>query len=182
MIIKYAILGLLSRKPQTGYELKKIIMDSPVLCGSGSDNQIYTALVELLKEGLVESRVSSQSKQNTKKIYSITDSGLSALKEWAASTPEAPQIKNSFLIQLTWAHLLDDNQLNDLLGSYEDEVKVQFLMQQEKFRRENMSPNQTQREILLCDAIRENVISSCMQELRWIEELKEMFTKGRVFS
>ena len=41
MTIKYAILGLLSWKPFSGYDLKKIFVDSASLYWSGNNNQIY---------------------------------------------------------------------------------------------------------------------------------------------
>ena len=44
MIIDYAILGLLSWKPLTGYDVKRVMQDSPFLYWSGNNNQIYKAL------------------------------------------------------------------------------------------------------------------------------------------
>ena len=40
MAIRYAILGLLSWRPFTGYDLKKMIGDSVFLYWSGNNNQI----------------------------------------------------------------------------------------------------------------------------------------------
>ena len=45
MSIEYAILGLLSWKPFSGYDLKKIIAESEVYYWSGNNNQIYNSLV-----------------------------------------------------------------------------------------------------------------------------------------
>jgi DNA-binding PadR family transcriptional regulator len=58
--IKYAILGLLSSKPSTGYEMKKVFEESSVMYWSGNNNQIYKSLVELLNEGLVTSEISTR--------------------------------------------------------------------------------------------------------------------------
>ncbi len=47
MQIDYAILGLLSWKPLTGYDVKRVMQDSPFLYWSGNNNQIYKALTKL---------------------------------------------------------------------------------------------------------------------------------------
>jgi DNA-binding PadR family transcriptional regulator len=59
--IEYAILGLLSWKPFSGYDLKKIIAESDVYYWSGNNNQIYNRMVSLHKQGLVTQEVLPQS-------------------------------------------------------------------------------------------------------------------------
>lgn len=85
----------------------------------------------------------------SKKIYTITNDGLSALKEWVLSDPEAPEFKKSFLIQLAWADQLNNAELNEMLSRYENEIKMQLLLQQEKIRRGLDSPNRNSREVFL---------------------------------
>lgn len=53
MSIKLAILGILSWKSSTGYELKKIFEDSSFMYWSGNNNQIYKALLNIKPEVLV---------------------------------------------------------------------------------------------------------------------------------
>ena len=53
MNVKFAILGFLSWKPATGYELKKLITQSVGFEWSGNNNQVYTTLVQLHRDGLV---------------------------------------------------------------------------------------------------------------------------------
>lgn len=176
MSIKHAILGLLSWKPSTGYELKKVFEGSSAMYWSGNNNQIYKALVQLSDEGLVTSEIRHQESSPSKKIYTITVEGLSELKEWVLSSPEAPEFKNTFLIQLAWADRLSDEELNGLLSSYENEIKMQLLLQQEKVRRGVNSPNRSPREAFLWDMISENLISSYKNELGWIQKVrKELF-------
>ncbi len=88
MSIKYAILGVLSWKPSTGYDLKKIFEESSIMYWSGNNNQIYKTLVQLLVEDLVTNEVLHQESTPSKNIYTITDRGAAALKEWVLSTPE----------------------------------------------------------------------------------------------
>ena len=95
MSIKYAILGILSWKPVTGYELKKIFEDCSFMYWSGNNNQIYKALTKMHDEALVTSEVIHQDSSPSKKIYTITEEGLEELKDWVLSSPEAPEVKKN---------------------------------------------------------------------------------------
>lgn len=173
MSINHAILGILSYKSLTGYDLKKIIQDSPFMYWSANNNQIYRALVELHDKGFVTSEVHYQESSPSKKIYTITEEGLTELKNWVLSSPEPPEFKKTFLIQLAWANQLDTKELDTILSNYENEIKIQILMQQEKRHRGVFSPGRTSRETYLWDMIYDNIISSYKNDLDWIEKLRK---------
>lgn len=173
MAIEHAILGLLSWKPLTGYEMKHIIENSSSMYWSGNNNQIYKALVQLLNEGLVTNVLQHQERLPSKKIYTVTPEGRTALKTWVASSPEAPDMKKSFLVQLAWADLLTAEELAVLLNQYEKEVEIQLLVEKEKLRRGPVSPNRTPREKLLWDMIAGNLLSSYEHEIEWIRSVKK---------
>lgn len=173
MSIKYAILGILSWKASTGYELKKLIEDSSFFYWSGNNNQIYKALLQMQEEELVTSEVIHQDSSPTKKKYSITEEGLKELKEWVSSTPEAPEMKKMFLVQLAWSDILTDEELEKLLTQYEVEIKNQLLMEQEKARRALYTPNRNQRECMIWEMISDNLISSYRNELEWIHRVRK---------
>lgn len=173
MSINYAILGILSYKSLSGYDLKKIIQESPFMYWSGNNNQIYKSLVELLNEGLVTNEVHYQESSTSKKVYTITEEGLAELKEWVLSSPEPPEFKKMFLIQIAWSNQLSTDELNTLLSSYENEVRMQLLLQQEKKRRQTFSPGRSSREIHIWDLIYDNIVSSCENELNWIEKVQK---------
>ncbi len=177
MSIKYAILGILSWKPSTGYDLKKVFEESSIMYWSGNNNQIYKTLVQLLDDGLVTNKVLHQESSPSKKLYTITTEGSAALKEWVLSTPELPEFKKTFLVQLAWADQLDEKELDGLLSNYENEVNIQLLMQQEKVKRGINSPKRTDREVYLWDMISENIISSYRNELDWIRKVREEMKK-----
>ena len=67
MSIRHAILGFLSWQSFSGYDLKKMFSDSTALYWSGNNNQIYTTLVQLREEGLVEQEVQYQASLPAKK-------------------------------------------------------------------------------------------------------------------
>ncbi len=177
MNVKYAILGFLSWRPSTGYDLKKMFVDSTFIYWSGNNNQIYKALVELHREGLVTNEVQHQDKSPSRKIYTITGKGLSELRRWTLASPEPPQHRNTFLIQLAWADRLERGELNELLEKYEHEVHMQSLMNQEQKRRRLLDPARTSREAYLWDMIAENRVSAYENELKWIRALRKGLEK-----
>lgn len=176
MSIKYAILGLLSWKPSTGYDLKKVFEESSSMYWSGNNNQIYKALIRMQEEGLVTNETEHQEGLPSKKIYTITHEGISELKYWVLSSPEAPEFKKPFLIQLMWSELLNNQELHEILAKYENEIKMQMILHKEKIRRGNSSPCRSPRETYLWQMIEENILSSYQNELDWIRKvIKQLF-------
>ena len=173
MSIQLAILGILSWKSSTGYELKKIFEDSSFMYWSGNNNQIYKALISMENEDFVTSEVVHQDNSPSKKIYTLTEEGLNELKNWLVSSPEAPEIKKTFLVQLAWSDLLSNQELSELLSKYENEIKLQLIMQNEKYRRALHSPNRSTRESLIWEMISENIISTYNNELNWVRETRQ---------
>jgi DNA-binding PadR family transcriptional regulator len=173
MEIKYALLGFLSWKPFTGYELKKLLADSLVFYWSGNNNQIYTTLVEMHKEGLVTNEVQHQDRYPSRKIYSITENGLSELKKWIVTNPELPQLRKAFLIQLAWADQLEAAELDELLEKYEYEIDMQIRMLREQGRRGSIAqPARTPREKYIWEMISDNYLRSYDMELQWVQSLR----------
>lgn len=173
MSINHAILGMLSYKPMTGYDLKKIMQESPFMYWSGNNNQIYKALVELLDEGYVTSEIYHQDSSPSKKVYTITDDGLAELKRWTHSVPEGPEIKKLFLVQLAWTEQSSSKAIENLLICYEQEIKGKISIEQAKKQKEFFSPKRTPREAVIWDLIYENVLSSYTNELAWLNKARQ---------
>jgi DNA-binding PadR family transcriptional regulator len=172
MDIRYAILAFLDWKDFSGYDLKKIISRSELFYWSGNNNQIYTALTQLHKEGLVSQQVEVQESLPARKIYSITAEGRGEFQRWLASAPDLPEIHHHFLIQLAWADRLSDADLEILLARYEDEIVVQLKMRQEESARGIDRPERTPREKFLWRKIDENLIDKYQSELDWVRDLR----------
>ena len=177
MDIQYAILGLLSWKPLTGYDLKKIIAESELFYWSGNNNQIYNSLVALHKQGLVSQEVRYQHSLPAKKIYTITQAGQAELRAWLRTPPELPEFRNNFLIQLAWADELDGDELDALLARYAEEVRIQLQMRIAILSRSSTAPNRTPRERFIWRRIEQNMRSMYHQELEWVDRLREDLSK-----
>lgn len=172
MAIKYAILGLLSWQPFTGYDLKKVFTEQTILYWSGNNNQIYKTLVQLLEEGLVTNEVQPQEHLPAKKVYSITEKGQAELRKWVLSDPEPPDLRKTFLIQLAWSDQLAIDELDSLLASYENEIDMQVRMEKEKVRRGLTQPGRSPREAYIWEMISENIVMSYESELEWVRKIR----------
>ncbi len=177
MTIQYAILGLLSWRPSSGYELKKVFENSPYLYWSGNNNQIYKSLLQLQKDGLITYETIHQDGAPSKKIYSVTKTGTAELKDWTISASEPPEFKKPFLIQLAWADMLSKDELGQLLVKYEKEIEIQLTHQKEKYDRQKDWPNRSQRETFLWNMISVNLMSTYQSELAWVRKVRQQLSR-----
>lgn len=173
MSINHALLGLLSCQPLAGYDLKKMIQKSSFMHWSGNNNQIYKALLALRDEGFVTSEVCHQDGSPSKKIYSITPDGMAELKRWTMTSPESPEIKRSFLIQLAWTEALSQSELDHLLDEYESEIKTQILLEQGQRKKGYFSPQRSPRESAIWDSIYDGIVDAYENELIWLDNLRK---------
>ena len=178
MAIKYIVLGYLSWKPMTGYDVKKLIADSETLPWTANNNQIYQALVELHNEKWVTKSVEEGIGTPNRHVYTITDAGLEALRDWVVSKPETPQIRKPFLHQLMWADNLDAQELDSQLEAYLNAVGDMLFFTRVQAEEGPDKPERTLREKYLWDMIYKNWIAQYETELSWIlqirQELQEM--------
>jgi DNA-binding PadR family transcriptional regulator len=180
MSIEYAILGILSWRPLSGYDLKKMIEGSTALYWSGNNNEIYRTLVSLHDQDLVSRAVQPQESLPTRKVYTITEKGQEELKKWVLSKPALPQRKHSLLIQLAWADSAGADELDALLHEYEDEVMMEMLLSSVQAQRKDDRPGyldvsqaRTKREAYLWGMILENWSIYYQNELNWVRSLRK---------
>lgn len=178
MDLNSTILGLLSLKPSSGYDLKRIISDSEIFYWSGNNNQIYKSLIEMQKEGLLTCEFQVQENLPAKKIYTITDLGLTALRRSLLEEPEVPEVRKNFLIQLACAELMSDDEILVLLEKYEGEIEARLCMYRAKVAGMDVSRARSEREQFLWNRIGENLITTCQAELDWAHRTLQEFREA----
>ena len=94
------ILGLLTWRPLSGYDLKVTIERSLGNFWSESYGQIYPQLAQLAQDGLIEPEVEPPSSGRNKKVYRITDAGRRALADWLAVPPASRPKRDELLLKL----------------------------------------------------------------------------------
>jgi DNA-binding PadR family transcriptional regulator len=171
MSIRHAILGFLSWKPFTGYELKKRFSDALSFHWSGNNNQIYGSLIQLHRDEAVTIEVQQQEKLPPRKVYTITEKGREELRAWLVSEPELPAIRGEFSERLAWAACLSPEELRKMLEAYEAILEPQVEMYREKRRRGFESPSRGALEESLWRSIEDHALSFYEGELEWVRKL-----------
>jgi DNA-binding PadR family transcriptional regulator len=85
MSLTHALLGILSREPLHGYDIRQRFGQSLGGEWSISFGQLYPALGRLEVAGLVEKSSEPSERASGKHVYSITPAGRATLAEWLAS-------------------------------------------------------------------------------------------------
>jgi DNA-binding PadR family transcriptional regulator len=97
------ILGLLSKRSMSGYDIRRLLRSLGSLLGNPSFGTIYPALHALLKDGLVTVEVVPHASRPPRKIYTITETGKQALQEWAVQPLSSSMGLRSFIMNLILA-------------------------------------------------------------------------------
>jgi DNA-binding PadR family transcriptional regulator len=79
---RYAVLGILSYGPMSGYDIKKFYEQNVAGFWSESYGQIYPILKRLTTEGLTTRSVHKQEGKPDRHIYALTDRGRKELHQW----------------------------------------------------------------------------------------------------
>jgi DNA-binding PadR family transcriptional regulator len=79
--LSFAILGLISQRPLTGYDIRKVFATTPMGHFSSSPGAIYPALRRIEKVRWVRSRAGEGKTHRQRMLYEITPRGLDTLKE-----------------------------------------------------------------------------------------------------
>jgi PadR family transcriptional regulator, regulatory protein AphA len=113
----YVILGMLSLRPMSGYDIKHVADMSVRYFWTISYGQIYPELKNLADAGLVSAEDTSVgSRQRT--VYRLTKSGEEALGDWVGMTQEMPiEIRDEMLLRLFFADQLAPDEKRSLLNN-----------------------------------------------------------------
>jgi DNA-binding PadR family transcriptional regulator len=115
----YAVLGLLSIAPMSGYEIAQAAEGSIGTFWPISKSQVYGELTRLESLSYVTAEDVAQIGAPDKRVYEITPAGEDRLDEWLADDKVAPsRLRIPFLIKVVLAHRLGTGQLLELLERY----------------------------------------------------------------
>jgi DNA-binding PadR family transcriptional regulator len=97
---RYALLGMLSLAPMSGYDLKKATDVSIGHFWQENYAQIYPMLKQLTKEGLTTSHVEEQEGKPDRHVYTLTDKGREELQHWLAEPVTYQVYRSELLLKL----------------------------------------------------------------------------------
>jgi DNA-binding PadR family transcriptional regulator len=123
MELKAVLLGFLTRRDLTGYELKGAMDESVGFFFGASYGSIYPALRSLEEEGFVRSTLVVQSDRPNKKVYSLTPEGRAYFHEALRGPAARDSFRSEFLMQLFFGHHQETGRLLALIEDYRTSLR-----------------------------------------------------------
>ena len=94
----FALLGLLSWKPMSGYDIKKIVDVGLSHFWNENYGQIYPTLDSLVDDGLAKKSLDPRGKRK-RHLYRITPRGETAFHQWLEQPADPPRVRNEFQLK-----------------------------------------------------------------------------------
>ncbi|MFI5831887.1 PadR family transcriptional regulator [Streptomyces sp. NPDC051578] len=112
MSLRHALLGLLSERPASGYDLLKRFETSLANVWPATQSQMYGELAKLAAAGLIS--VSAQGPRGRKE-YTLTDDGLAELRHWLTQTRPQRNTRSDILLRVFFLGVLPTEQASAYL-------------------------------------------------------------------
>lgn len=118
MSLEHGILGYLSMKPMSGYDLKKLFHMSAAFFWPADQAQVYQTLKRLKNDGMIEVSGTEQDAGPSKTLYAVTDKGREALHDWLLNPSQSDFItRQPFLMQLFLSGALSREELLEFIDA-----------------------------------------------------------------
>ncbi|MGO4457467.1 PadR family transcriptional regulator [Streptomyces sp. M-16] len=123
MSLRHALLGLLSERPASGYDLLKRFETSLANVWPATQSQMYTELSKLAADGLIA--VSAEGPRGRKE-YTLTDEGLTELRHWLTETRPQRNTRSDLLLRVFFLNVLPPEQARGYLAWLADTSEREY--------------------------------------------------------
>ena len=96
---RYAILGLLSWKPMSGYDIKKLVDAGLSHFWNENYGQIYPTLESLVADKMATKKETPSNGKRKRFVYSITRKGKRTFEDWLGEPTAAPIVRNELQLK-----------------------------------------------------------------------------------
>ncbi|MEX2105319.1 MAG: PadR family transcriptional regulator [Solirubrobacterales bacterium] len=110
----YVILGMVSKEPRSGYEIKAMVDGSTRFFWAASYGQIYPELKRLSEAGLVAG-LDAPTGGRRRTVYEITADGEEELKAWLRQPPATYEMREEGLLKLFFAGALPQQEAVEIV-------------------------------------------------------------------
>lgn len=100
MALRHAVLAALLEGEASGYQLAKHFDVSVANFWSATPQQLYRELDRLEADGLVRARLVRQQRRPDKRVFTLTDSGLSDLHQFTGTPAKPVAMRDELLVKL----------------------------------------------------------------------------------
>jgi len=131
MALSHAILASLIHCPASGYELAKKFDNSVGFFWHATHQQIYRELTRMEERGWLSTETIHQEGRPDKKIYSVTTSGETEMRQWIAQPSEVNPTKEDILVKLYAGQIVEPEVLLAEVRRYQQEHTQQLQVYQQ---------------------------------------------------
>ncbi len=125
MDVKTLCLGALTLGDASGYEIRKLFEEGPFAhFYDASYGSIYPSLGRLLSEGLVSVTEMVQDGRPDKKVYHLTDEGLTVFRAALVEPPVRDKVRSENVARLFFADYMDEDTLRAVFEGYLSEFRT----------------------------------------------------------
>ena len=175
----YVILGLLTFREMSGYDLKQLINKSIThFYWSPAKSQIYGELRRLESHGLVTMREVPQTLRPDKRLYHITSQGTEAMQKWLENSGVEPDsYKSALLLKVFFAHMLSPTMIGGLLEERRQQVERDLAACQKKAEelRAQAAGSKAEDDLFFPLLTLQRSIALFQTDLGWIDETQAQF-------
>jgi len=118
--LAYGLLSLLSHSPLSGYDLTQRIQPF----WPAKHSQIYPLLARLEKYDMVSCELIQHSDKPDKKVYSIQEKGLDALRKWLALPASDPVMRDELMLKAFCISQVEPTVSRDLFAARLEHYKA----------------------------------------------------------
>jgi len=169
----YVILGLLTFREMSGYDLKQLINKSIThFYWSPAKSQIYGELRRLESHGLVTMREVPQTLRPDKRLYQITPEGTEAMQQWLRSSGVEPDsYKSALLLKVFFGHMLSYDATIGLLEERRKQIAQELVMCERRSQefQEKIRGSETDDETFFPLLTLQRSITLCKADLEWLD-------------
>jgi len=148
----FAILGLLSWKPMSGYDIKKMVEMGLSHFWSESYGNLFPTLGALVEEGLATRKQDRSTGKRTRYVYRITPKGRRAFDQWLHEPAEMPQVRN-------------ERQLRFFLTARRPPEESIRILEQYRVQQKERYEEYRESEVILKQAVRDGVMPPELEEV-----------------
>ena len=122
--MSYALLGLLSLRSWTGYELTQQVRRSLTHVWPASAANLYREQQRLVRLGWASVSLEAAGPERTRNRYTITAAGRSALQQWLDDAPGPTNLESEAFLRIWFADAGTPDQLARTLRATADEARA----------------------------------------------------------
>lgn len=123
MSLRHALLGLLSERPASGYDLLKRFETSLANVWPATQSQMYTELSKLSADGLIT--VSAEGPRGRKE-YTLADEGLAELRRWLVEAKLQRNPRSDLLLRVFFLNVVTPEQARAYLEGLAQEAEREY--------------------------------------------------------